>query len=91
MRRIKQASGIDFKFQDLRRTAASLMTGIGIERLVVSKILNHVERSIRAVYDRHSYDRERQSAMFKWDRRLAESVTSQPVGKVIGFPAPRNW
>jgi len=67
------------------------MTGIGIERLVVSKILNHVERSITAVYDRHSYNRERESAMFKWDKRLAESVTSQPVGKVIGFPARRNW
>jgi len=91
MRRIKQASGIDFKFQDLRRTAASLMAGIGIERLVVSKILNHVERLITAVYNRHSYDREKQAALLKWDKRLAESVTGQPVGKVIGFPARRNW
>ncbi|MGO9268322.1 MAG: tyrosine-type recombinase/integrase [Candidatus Binataceae bacterium] len=87
MRRIKQATGIDFKFHDLRRTAASLMTGIGIERLVVSKILNHVERSITAVYDRHSYDNEKRAALLKWDRRLAEIVTGESTGDLIEFPA----
>jgi hypothetical protein len=55
-------------------------------RLVVSKILNHVERSITAVYDRHSYDREKQAALLKWDRWLAEIVSSQPAGNVIEFP-----
>ena len=62
LRRIKKTSAIEFKFHDLRRTAASHMTGIGISRLVVSKILNHVERGITAVYDRHSYDSEKRSA-----------------------------
>ncbi|MGO9264366.1 MAG: tyrosine-type recombinase/integrase [Candidatus Binataceae bacterium] len=86
LRRIKKISGIEFKFHDLRRTAASLMTGIGIERLVVSKILNHVERSITAVYDRHSYDNEKRAALLKWDIRLGEIVTGQGAGKVIEFP-----
>lgn len=87
IRRLKASSGIDFKFHDLRRTAASHMTGIGIDRLVVSKILNHVERSITAVYDRHSYDREKQAALLKWDRRIAEIITGESAGKVIDFPA----
>jgi hypothetical protein len=56
------------------------------KRLVVSKILNHVERSITAVYDRHSYDREKQAALLKWDRRLAEIVTGQRAGKIVEFP-----
>src|ERR1019366_8682006 len=44
MRHLKEAAKIsEFKFHDLRRTAASHMTAIGIGRLVVSKILNHVE------------------------------------------------
>ena len=47
--------GFSFTPHDLRRTAASHMTSMGISRLVVSKLLNHVERGITAVYDRHSY------------------------------------
>jgi integrase len=46
----------DLTPHDLRRTAASHMTGMGISRLVVAKILNHAESGITAVYDRHSYD-----------------------------------
>ena len=72
MRRIKKASGVNFKFHDLRRTAASHMTAIGVERLVVSKILNHAEQGVTSVYDRHSYDGEKLAALLKWDQRLAE-------------------
>jgi integrase len=69
--RIRERSGIeDFTAHDLRRTAASLMTGMGIPRLVVSKILNHVEPGVTAVYDRYSYDRERSEALEAWARRL---------------------
>jgi integrase len=55
----KRAALADYVPHDLRRTASSLMTGMGISRLVVSKILNHVERGVTRVYDRHSYDREK--------------------------------
>jgi len=68
---------------DLRRTAASLMTGMGINRLVVSKLLNHVERSVTAVYDRHGYDPEKRHALDAWSARLEEIVT----GKVVGTSA----
>jgi integrase len=59
---------------DLRRTAASHMTSIGISRLVVSKILNHAEPGVTAVYDRHSYDREKRAALDAWDARLEEII-----------------
>jgi len=52
------------------------MTGIGVERLVVSKILNHVERGITAVYDRHSYDAEKRTALIKWDAHLKRYIPS---------------
>lgn len=61
-----------FSPHDLRRTAASGMTGMGISRLVVSKILNHVERGVTAVYDRHSYDGEKRGALVAWGRRVGE-------------------
>ena len=59
-----------FTPHDLRRTAASHMTGLGIPRLVVSKILNHVETGITAVYDRHGYDNEKRGALELWGKRL---------------------
>jgi hypothetical protein len=38
--------------------------------LTVSKILNHVEPGVTAVYDRHSCDREKRDALDAWARRL---------------------
>jgi alpha-D-ribose 1-methylphosphonate 5-phosphate C-P lyase len=67
----------DFRGHDLRRTAASLMVGSGVSRLTVSKILNHVERSVTAVYDRHSYDAEKRAALDKWARSLASIVSTK--------------
>jgi len=69
--KIRERSGIkDFTAHDLRRTAASLMTGMGIPRLTVSKILNHVEPGVTAVYDRYSYDKEKREALETWGHRL---------------------
>jgi len=55
---------------DLRRTAASQMTSLGISRLVVAKILNHSESGVTAVYDRYSYDKEKIFALNKWEKKL---------------------
>ena len=63
-----------FTPHDLRRTAASHMTSIGISRLVVSKILNHAESGVTAVYDRHSYDKEKQDALILWNEKLRNIV-----------------
>lgn len=64
----------NFQPRDLRRTAASNMTKAGINRLVVSKVLNHVETGVTAVYDRHSYDAEKRIALDTWDARLSAIV-----------------
>jgi len=72
--RIRQRSGVDFVPHDLRRTTASYMTSLGISRLVVGKILNHVERGVTAVYDRYSYDREKRAAVDLWTGALSDIV-----------------
>lgn len=74
--------GFTFVPHDLRRTVASHMTGMGIPRLVVSKILNHVERGITAVYDRHSYDKEKRQALEAWAHRL-KSIIEETEFNVI--------
>jgi integrase len=84
LERIQRATKIDFVGHDFRRTAASLMTGMGIPRLTVKKILNHVERDITAVYDRHSYDAEKREALEAWAKRLMKIVSEASVAQQVG-------
>lgn len=84
LERIQKATKIDFVGHDFRRTAASLMTGMGIPRLTVKKILNHVEREITAVYDRHGYDAEKREALEAWAARLMKIVSEAPVAQKTG-------
>jgi integrase len=83
LRQARPLLGLDhFVPHDLRRSAASHMTSMGISRLVVSKILNHVERGVTAVYDRHSYDNEKRQALEAWGRKL-QALLKGAEGKVI--------
>jgi integrase len=70
----------NFRGHDLRRTAASMMASGGIPRLTIAKILNHVERSVTAVYDRHGYDPEKRSALKWWDAKLIDVLRNAPRG-----------
>jgi integrase len=84
--RVVARSGVRFRGHDLRRTAASLMVGAGVPRLVVSKILNHVETGVAAVYDRHSYDLEKRAALDFWGRRLDAMVSKRRApAKLLRF------
>ena len=73
-----------FTPHDLRRSAATFMTGsCGVPRLVVSKILNHAEPHITAVYDRASYDKEKRQALETWGRKLQAIVEGAEPANVI--------
>ena len=63
---------------DLRRTAASNMAALGINRLVIGKILNHVENSVTAIYDRHGYDKEKRHALDAWAAHLEGILSGKP-------------
>lgn len=60
----------DGRIHDWRRTAASRMASKGVARQVIGHVLNHVEGSITAVYDRHSYDSEKRRALELWEAEL---------------------
>jgi integrase len=59
-----------FSTHDLRRTAATRMAELGISRFDISKVLNHTDHQVTAIYDRHSYDQEKKRALAKWGRKL---------------------
>ena len=75
----------DVRPHDFRRTAASMMTGAGVSRLVVSKVLNHAEKGITAVYDRWGYDAEKRVALETWARTLTGIVEGKQAGAVVPF------
>jgi integrase len=63
----------EWRFHDLRRTAASGMARAGIAPHVVEKVLNHISGTISgvaAVYNRYGYDAERREALDKWGEFL---------------------
>lgn len=75
-----------FTPHDLRRTAATHMTEMGISRLVVSKILNHIDSSITAIYDRHSYDTEKRNALERWGEKLKQIINpEQCIDNIINL------
>jgi integrase len=64
------------KPHDLRRTAASVIASLGFGRQAIDRVLNHADRSIAAVYDRHSYSKE--------DRHIMEAVAAKIMGLIEG-------
>ena len=74
-----------FKGHDLRRTAASYMASAGVPRLHIGKVLNHAERGVTAVYDRHGYDAEKRTALNTWAAKLGAILGSRGVGDVVAF------
>ena len=50
-----------------------------MSRLVVPKILNHVESGITAVYDRHSYDPEKRHALDLWGTYVERAAAGKPA------------
>ncbi len=54
------------------------MTSMEVPRLTVKKLLNHVERDVTAVYDRHSYDAEKERALNIWAQRLDNILADRP-------------
>ena len=76
--RALQAAGIaHFTAHDLRRTAATRISGSGTSREVLRQILNHVDRSVTARYDRHRYDAEKRQALDAWATQLEAILRGQ--------------
>lgn len=51
---------------DLRRTFATRLAGLGVDPLVIEKMLNHTLGGVLATYNRHTYDAERRAAAVLW-------------------------
>ena len=85
MRRLHSLCGPmePWHLHDLRRTCASHLRSLGIDRLIVSKLLNHAEGGITRIYDRYTADSEKTAAMERWANRLREIISGDPATNVV--------
>lgn len=71
----------DFRPHDLRRTVATYMAKLKIDRTVLGKILNHKglagDTQVTAIYDRHSYTDEKREALELWAAHLQELLKKE--------------
>lgn len=85
--RHRQEMGIETPFvpHDLRRTVRTRLAEIGIEDVVAEKVLGHQLQGILKVYNRHSYDTEKRTALQAWESRLRKilGLDAEGPGKVI--------
>lgn len=77
----------DFQIEDTRRSAATHMRSLGVDRLVIDKILNHAEQGVTKVYDRWSADPEKAAALERWANRLREIIEGLPADNVVQIRA----
>jgi integrase len=75
-----------FTPHDLRRTAATCMAEMGIPGDILDRVQNHISRQKQGVghiYNRYSYDKEKQQALEAWERRLKIITTGGDTAKVL--------
>lgn len=70
---------------DLRRTAATRWAEMGISGEMIDRLQNHItkqKQGVGHIYNRYSYDKEKQMALESWERKL-NSITTGSQDNVI--------
>lgn len=84
-----QASGVsNWRLHDLRRTARSLLSRVGVDADVAERSLGHVLTGVRATYDRHEFYHEKARA-FAALAVLVERIVSGELATVLALQEER--
>jgi integrase len=72
---LDRLSGVqDWKFHDIRRTVATNLSKLGVDRFLLQRIVNHTDSGVTAIYDRYSYLEEKREALQRWADRLNDII-----------------
>ena len=77
---------VPWTVHDLRRTVATGLARLGCPRVVQDRILNHVDNSVAAIYDRHSYGEEARAWLQKWANHM-DALTTRNVVSISAAKA----
>lgn len=69
----------NWRFHDIRRSAATKMTGDGVSRFIVERVLGHADRGVTAVYDRNAYRDEKREALETLAATLVATLVVDPL------------
>ena len=75
-----------WRLHDLRRTVASGMARLGVQPVVLARVLNHSPGSVQgvtAIYNRHSYLGEQRRALDAWGAHVATVVTDREAASNV--------
>lgn len=73
----------DWTAHDLRRTARTLLSKVGIKSDIAERVLNHSRGKIEQVYDHYGFLDEKRIALDKLGREIARITGKKPGGKVV--------
>jgi integrase len=92
--RLDEASGVtDWRWHDLRRTARTGMTRLGVPRDHAEAAINHVSgrTTLERIYDRHDYAPEVIAVLGRWQAHVAELVeANESTSKVVPIRGARR-
>ncbi|WP_234567982.1 tyrosine-type recombinase/integrase [Rhodohalobacter sp. 614A] len=83
----------DFRPHDLRRTVATYLAGLKVDRTTLGKLLNHKgiagDNQVTAIYDRYDYLEEKRTALNRWASKLQMILDEEEEeqGKIIQIGA----
>jgi integrase len=67
---------------DLRRTVATGLGKLNVSRFIIGRVLNHADRSVTGIYDRHEYLDEKRRALDAWATYLRNMIAEPAVNVV---------
>lgn len=76
----------EWRFHDLRRTAATGMAELGIAPHIIEAALNHIsgaKAGVAGIYNRHRYDDEKRVALSAWSNKLEALESGKARDKKI--------
>jgi integrase len=83
----READVTGWVWHDVRRTVRSGLGELRIPEAVAERILNHAQKTLDRVYNRHSYRQEMHEALTTWAKHVAFIVgDARDAGNVARFP-----
>jgi integrase len=79
-----------FTVHDMRRTARTHLAGLGVDRFVAERSLNHKLGNVEGIYDRHDYFAERHEALSAWAAVLSDVEQGRAERVRAGAKATRS-
>lgn len=73
----------DWRFHDVRRTAATNMAILKVQPHIIEAVLNHrsgIVSGVASIYNRHAYINEKREALQTWADRVTELTATASLG-----------